>query len=614
MKVTTVERGLVDLSTKKKKRQLLRNNEYYDMQDILDNLYSESNKGKYFQDLYKIIVSKENILMAYRNIKKNRGSKTAGTDRLILSDIVSEDESIFVKEIQRYFANYKPKSVRRVEIPKPDGTTRPLGIPCIHDRLIQQCIKQVLEPICEAKFHIHSYGFRPNRGSEHALARAQALINNAGMNYVVDIDIKGFFDNVNHNKLMKQLWTIGIRDKRILSIIRKILGSEIEGIGIPTKGTPQGGIISPLLSNIVLNELDWWISSQWETYKTNYPYKQAYNKYHALRSTKLKEIFIVRYADDFKIFCRDYKTAKKIYTATKDWLKTRLKLDISPTKSKVTNLRKNYTEFLGIRMKAVSKKTKFTCKSRMTKKGISKVYSNLVNQVKAIQKNPVDTEVQRLNSMIIGVHNYYRVASHISIDMSIIDFKFRKVLYNRLKNHLTNKDCRSKLYKERYGKYNHKLQTIGRITIFPVFGCINRIPKRFTQEICNYTKKGRSLIHNKVSTTHLIEHLLRIKISSMSVELYDNSISLIAGQMGKCYVTNEPLQIGHMEIHHIKMKSKGGNDSYENLAWVSDNVHRLIHSTQDTTISKYKNLLCLDDESLKKLNKLRKLVGNDEII
>lgn len=100
----------------------------------------------------------------------------------------------------------------------------------------------------------------------------------------------------------------------------------------------------------------------------------------------------------------------------------------------------------------------------------------------------------------------------------------------------------------------------------------------------------------------------------MSVELYDNSISLIAGQMGKCYVTNEPLQIGHMEIHHIKMKSKGGNDSYENLAWVSDNVHRLIHSTQDTTISKYKNLLCLDDESLKKLNKLRKLVGNDEII
>lgn len=167
------------------------------------------------------------------------------------------------------------------------------------------------------------------------------------------------------------MWTLGIRDKNLISIIGKILKSEIKGEGVPTKGTPQGEIISPLLSNIVLNELDWWISSQWETFKTKHDYhtlkkyrdgrmiKDNSNGRKALKKSNLKEIYMVRYADDFKIFCKDYKTAQKIYNATRKWLKERLDLDISPEKSKVTNLRKNYTEFLGIKLKAKLKRNKY---------------------------------------------------------------------------------------------------------------------------------------------------------------------------------------------------------------------------------------------------------------
>ena len=233
-------------SLKLEKRQLLRNNEYYTMQQVFDNLYAESCSNKKFKDLLQFIISEENILLAYRNIKKNKGSKTVGTDNVNITYFENMDNQKFVKYIQNKFINYRPKSVRRVEIRKPNGKFRPLGIPCMCDRIIQQCIKQVLEPICEAKFHNHSYGFRANRSTKHAISRSAYLMNKNKLHYVVDIDIKGFFDNVNHSKLKKQMWNLGIQDKNLISIIGKILKSEIEGIGVPTKGTPQGSLCEAL--------------------------------------------------------------------------------------------------------------------------------------------------------------------------------------------------------------------------------------------------------------------------------------------------------------------------------------------------------------------------------
>ena len=250
------------------KVQKLRNNEYYDMQTAMDNLYEESKKRCTFTNLMPLIIEEDNILLAYRNIKKNKGGHTSGVDGYTIKDVGKLSKDKLVKMVRSKLQNYHPNAVKRVEIPKPNGKTRPLGIPTIMDRIIQQCILQIMEPICEAQFYKHSYGFRPDRSAEHAIARCYNLMQLTNLHYVVDVDIKAFFDNVNHQKLMRQLWSIGIHDKNLLCVIKKMLKAEIvmpDNSRIqPSKGTPQGGILSPLLANVVLNELDWWISSQWE--------------------------------------------------------------------------------------------------------------------------------------------------------------------------------------------------------------------------------------------------------------------------------------------------------------------------------------------------------------
>ena len=172
-----------------KKKQSLRNNEYYNTQEIFDDLYEKSQHGEVFTHLMELITSEQNILLAYRAIKKNKGSKTKGVNSTTIVEMGEKRPEELVAYVRMRLQNFHPHAVRRVEIPKPDGRMRPLGIPTMEDRMIQQCIKQVLEPICEARFHKHSYGFRPNRSAHHAVARAMFLVNISKYRYLSLIHI-----------------------------------------------------------------------------------------------------------------------------------------------------------------------------------------------------------------------------------------------------------------------------------------------------------------------------------------------------------------------------------------------------------------------------------------
>ena len=628
--------------TKSKCVEYLRHTEYYDMQNTFDELYARSQAGEIFDGLMDVILSRENILLAYRNIKSNIGSFTPGTDKLKISDIgklTADEVTARVCKIVKGGKNgYTPRSVRRKEIPKPNGSTRPLGIPCIWDRLIQQCIKQVMEPICEARFSNNSYGFRPNRSVENAIAAIYRLMQRSGLYYVVEFDVKGFFDNVDHSKLIKQLWSLNIRDKELLYVIRRILKAPIlmpDGhTEHPTKGTPQGGIISPLLANVVLNELDHWIESQWQCNPVTENYSHRENAagcpiqshaYRAMRNTRLKEMYIVRYADDFRILCRTKEQADRTLIAVTHWLKERLRLDVSPEKTRVVDTRRSYSEFLGFKIRLRKKGKKYVVQSHMCDKAYKKVKTNLTKQVGNIKfprKNRGEAgEVRLFNSMVMGIQNYYQLATDISIDCGDIGRAVNTVLKNRLKSgktHRLKEEGRdlTKMELQRYGK-SEQLKYIAQSKepIYPISYVQCKNPMSQRRKVCAYTAAGRSEIHDDLRiNTFLLLQLMRAPTYSRSTEYADNRISLFSAQWGKCTVTGKEFQcVSEIHCHHKKPKGIGGSDKYENLVLVLAPVHELIHAADEDTIRSYLSALKLDAPQLTKLNKLRILANRKPI-
>ncbi len=621
----------------------LRHAEYYGLQGTFDELYAKSKEGEVFTDLMGIILSRENILLAYRNIKTNSGSKTRGTDNVTIDDIGRLSPEEIVEKVRFIVTGspygYRPRPVRRKDIPKPNGSTRPLGIPCMWDRLVQQCIKQVMEPICEAKFSEHSYGFRPQRSVENAIAESYKLMQLSHLTQVIEFDIKGFFDNVDHSKLIRQIWALGIRDKHLIYVLLRILKAPVkmpEGTMLfPTKGTPQGGIISPLLANIVLNELDHWVESNWQDNPVVYRYKlwkdkkgteHRNNSYKAMRKTALKEMYIVRYADDFRIYCRTRKDAVRTKTAVTLWLKERLKLDVSPEKTRIVNVKRHNSEFLGFKFKLRPKEEKWVVRSHMCDKALKKQKQALAEQAKKVAKPEAGKteadEIRLYNSKVTGMQNYYCIATHINLDCGKIGREVNTVLKNRLgaqKGSRLRKKGRklTEAERKRYGKSEQLRYVAGtEEPIYPVGYVRHHPPMLHRRNINAYTPKGREAIHSNLSFPNkgFINALMAQPLYGRSVEYADNRISMFSAQWGKCAIMGTAFQcLSDIHCHHIKPRSMGGSDKYDNLVLVSEPMHRLIHATAADTIQLYLYLLNLNADQIKKLNKLREMAGNKAI-
>ncbi len=582
--------------------------DYYNMTETFTDLHEKASQKETFNYLYDIITSRENILLAYRTIKSNKGSRTPGTDGKTIKNIQRLSENDVVETIQSKLENYQPKKVRRKWIEKENGKLRPLGIPCILDRIIQQCFKQVLEPIAEAHFYKHSYGFRPLRSTHHAMARVQFLINQSQLHYVVDVDIKGFFDNVNHSLLIKQLWNLGVHDKKVLACIAKMLKAEIDEEGVPSKGVPQGGILSTILSNIVLNDLDQWVSGQWEFFPLTKHYKSREGELYAKKRTNLKEGYLVRYADDFKILCRDGKTAQKWYHAVRLYLKERLKLDISPEKSQIVNLRKRESEFLGFTIRAERKRKKRVAHTGIKHKKVKQLKEQAKKHILRIKDSPTIENALRFNSFVLGIHNYFNRATHVNPTFSRLAYELKAFLYNRL--HTVGKYGHPSSPNSTYKKF-YSLRTktfkIASVYLFPIGSVRTVNAMNFSPSLSLFTEEGRKKIHKKLmpNMEKEISLLMKATLPNRTVEYLDNRISRFSMKMGKCELTGWNLTAYDVHCHHYVPKHLGGTDKFNNLRILHKDIHRLIHIKDNETVVAEIQKFDLSKIIINKLNQYR---------
>ena len=392
----------------------------YDLEETFNQLFVQGKTEKNFDNLYKLIVGENNILLAMKNTRLGIGRNIKGVDGKTVSYYEKLPAEKLIQIVKRRFNNFKPMKIRRIFIPKSNGKQRVLGIMTVEDRILHQCIKQILDPICESKFHSNSFGFRSLRSTKHAVNKLVLILQMTNYEYCVDVDIKDFFHNVDHAILIEQLYRLGVCDKKLLEIISKMLKAKVEGEGTKKVGLIQGGILSPLLSNVVLNELDWWINAQCKI---------------AGKNPAEDRIYFVRYADDFKILCKSFSDAFKVFNVVKVWLKENLNLNVSTEKSKILNLKTQGSEFLGFKIKATVKNGVYSVESHISDDNKIKIKNKICQIISRLGNSSKKSEriLKTLNQQINIVHGYYNSATHVKQDFAAIAEQCRKLLDDKLK-------------------------------------------------------------------------------------------------------------------------------------------------------------------------------------
>lgn len=368
-------------------------------------------------DLFEQVLERNNLNKAYKQVKRNGGAP--GVDGMTVDGLLSylhEHKESFLESLRN--GTYRPIPVRRVEIPKPDGGIRLLGVPAVMDRMIQQAISQVLSPIFEKEFSETSYGFRPRRSAHQAIRKAQEYYNQ-GYRRVVDIDLSKYFDTINHELLMKQLRST-ITDLRLLCLIKRYLKSGVMTNGVVTRteeGSPQGGNLSPLLSNIYLTAFD--------------------------RELERRGHKFVRYADDVNIYVKSQRAAERVLSSSRKFLEAKLKLKVNEAKSQAGSPLK--LKFLGFALRALPEGGSGI---RIHEKSIDRFKAKIRELTRRNQGNSTEYMLLKLRQYTVGWLGYYAIAdmkSLMKVSDEWIRRKIRTYVWKQWKRVRTRYDRLQKL-------------------------------------------------------------------------------------------------------------------------------------------------------------------------
>lgn len=593
-----------------------------ELKQTLDFLYEKSKEGIAFTGLVETMVNEVTIITAIHNIKSNKGSKTAGVDRLKMDKYLQMPKEELIALIRDNFSNYRPRPARRVYIPKKNGKQRPLGIPTVLDRIIQECVRIVIEPICEARFYPHSYGFRPYRAQKHAIRDIINVIN-AGTRspgqpvWAVEGDIKGCFDNINHRILLKKIWRIGIHDKRVIKMIQQMLkaGYIESGTIYDTKlGTMQGGILSPLLSNVYLNDFDWFVGRMYME-----PHRQCKHKCNDTRRLKWSGVtpkYNYRFADDWVILTSTEQEAYRLKRMLTKYFRNKMKLELSQEKTFVTDLRTEGIHFLGFVVKAEKKRRtpdprtwteNLVGKPLPDMERLKDKIQKIADEVRVIgeitERSVQAAQIQRVNSMIVGLAQYLQpsICSHAfhAIDrrinntaLAVWKRRFPKH-YNKYQiplEKLCNLPHRHEGYKSKTFAVPIEGEWFGITYAFITHSKYESKP--FDQRMTPYTEDGRriySYYRNKskplpcdrpsVNTANDIQLSVYAK-TVFNFEYFMNREYAYNRDKGKCKCCKKPLFLDNKKFcYHIKGELPLEKiNKVQNLIWLCNDCYRMVNN------------------------------------
>ncbi|EOS37955.1 hypothetical protein C808_03159 [Lachnospiraceae bacterium M18-1] len=593
-----------------------------EMKQTLDFLYEKSKEGIAFTGLVEAMVNEVTIVTAIHNIKSNKGSKTAGVDQAKMDKYLQMPREELIALIRDSFSNYRPKPARRVYIPKKNGKLRPLGIPTVLERIIQECVRIIIEPICEAKFYPHSYGFRPYRAQKHAIRDIINVINSATRSpdqpvWAVEGDIKGCFDNIDHRILLKKIWRIGIHDKRVIKMIQQMLKAgyiESRMLNDTKLGTMQGGILSPLLSNVYLNDFDWFVGRMYME-----PHRQCKHKCNDTRRLKWSGVtpkYNFRFADDWVILTSTEQEAYRLKRMLTKYFKNKMKLELSREKTFVTDLRTEGIHFLGFVVKA-ERKRKTPDPKTWTENLVGKPLPDMERLKEKIQKIADEVrvigeitersvqaaQIQRVNSMIVGLAQYLQpsICSHAfhAIDrrinntaLAIWKRRFPKH-YNKYQiplEKLCNLPHRHEGYKSKTFAVPIEGEWFGITMAFITHSKYETRP--FDQRMTPYTEEGRrihSYYRNKskplpcdrpsVNTARDIQLSVYAK-TVFNFEYFMNREYAYNRDKGKCKCCKKPLFLDDKKFcYHVKRELPLEKvNKVQNLIWLCNDCYRMVNN------------------------------------
>jgi len=609
------------------------------LKEKLDFIYAKSKEGRSFHGLWELAFNPITIVTAIHNIKSNKGAKTPGIDDQNINQYLQMPHEELIELVIKTAKNYYPKPVKRIYIPKSNGKMRPLGIPTILDRIIQECIRIVIEPIVEAKFFPHSYGFRPYRATKHAIRQIIHYINSAGNDvpkYVIEGDIKGCFDNINHHILLQKCYKIGIHDKRILALIKQMLKAgyiENDLYHITELGTPQGGIISPILANIYLNNFDWTIGKMYQ-----YPEQKCKSidkDRRRLKRNGVQPKYIIRYADDWVIMTTTEKEAQRLLKYLKKYFKHKLKLELSEEKTVITDITQKPIKFLGFLIKADHKRktpsdpkpSRLVGKPYPDPEKVKKQVKEISKEIRKLKEMPKDIDkaiqIEKINTIIIGIAEYWKT-SICSNTFDYIDEKiyksafkvFQKLYPKTYKDHyvelvkLANRPQRHAGYQIKTFAVKIDHMYIGITKAFITHSHWEKYP--FNQEMTPYTEHGRQLYLKQYNykkklplnrpPLYDINTLIHAKNQKLyNFEYFMNREYAYNRDRGRCRICGTLLEVGNRECHHLNPNLPLEQvNKVPNLAWLCTECHKVVHGKdipshyskkQIKKIMKYRELL-----------------------